>query len=428
MASKSSNGAARHPVTFHLDVDDYRSHRIPGIEGAKVGSCYIRAKELVDRLDLDGWMEINPRVPNRNAKEVLTGHVVRGIRQTLAEVPENFALMNQGLFLLTDHIADYDRRKPLSITLADPTKHGLCNGGHTYAAIREYVDTHDDTSDADPRDAWVRLHLFQGISAERVTAMAEGLNRSKQVDDPSLMDLAENFAEIKQVLKGKPGAAEISYHQGDNGTYYVTEVIRAIMFFNGKRYDSRKHPNALYRQQKKMVGMFADDLKADPSPVSLIIPHTHEILRLMDQIAKATPDAAARLPRPFVLGRMKLNDKKGAPRAGSQQHKTTSLHFIDDTMDHKIPNGWLMVMLAAFRANVDWDLDAGTFKWRVPVDQLLPGVIDDMVRICVNEYRENKSRPDEMARNASIYEQCYDKVLLELHKRSAQPATERSTL
>ena len=76
-------------------------------------------------------------------------------------------------------------------------------------------------------------------------------------------------------------------------------------------------------------------------------------------------------------------------------------------------------MLAAFRANVVWDLDAGIFDWKVPVDQLLPGVIDDMVRICVNEYRENKSRPDEMARNASIYEQCYDKVLLELHKRSA---------
>jgi hypothetical protein len=87
-------------------------------------------------------------------------------------------------------------------------------------------------------------------------------------------------------------------------------------------------------------------------------------------------------------------------------------------MDHKIPNGWLMVMLAAFRANVSWDLKSGVFGWHVPIDELLPEVIDDLVRVCVQEYSVNRIKPDEMARNASIYEQCYDKVALTLHRRN----------
>ena len=56
------------------------------------------------------------------------------------------------------------------------------------------------------------------------------------------------------------------------------------------------------------------------------------------------------------------------------------------------------------------------FEWLVPLDELLPKVIDDLVRICVQEYRDNKVKPDEMARNASTYEQCYDKIALTLHR------------
>jgi hypothetical protein len=161
-----------------------------------------------------------------------------------------------------------------------------------------------------------------------------------------------------------------------------------------------------------MVGMFEEDHGKSPSPLGLIVPHTHEILSLMDKIAMATPDAAQRLK--FKLGLMTVGKK----RSGSPEHKNTKLYFIDNVMDHKIPNGWLMVMLAAFRANVSWDLKSGVFGWHVPIDELLPEVIDDLVRVCVQEYSVNRIKPDEMARNASIYEQCYDKVALTLHRRN----------
>lgn len=411
MATPTSVAGVR-PVEFTVHVDDFRVQRIPGLPKSKIGSVFISAAEIVKHLPLDDWLKVNPRVPNRNAKDVLTGHVVRGIRETLAGAPEDFAIKNQGMYLLVDKIGEYDRLRDggrLKLRLTNPQAHGLCNGGHTYAAIREHANTAEDPKTLD--EAFVRIHIFEGIDPDKVEVMAEGLNLSKQVDDPSLQNLRGLYDSIREAMKGRNGSDEIAYHQGDKGSYYITEIVRSLIFFNCDRFDERRHPNNLYRQQKKMMRMFEEDYNKEPSPISLTVPRAHEILSLMDKIAKATPLAAENAR--FKLGNM----TEGKARAGSPIHKDTPLYFIGETMDHKIPNGWLMVMLAAFRANVDWDLKSGKFEWRVPVDELLPEVIDDLVRVCVQQYRDNKVKPDEMARNASVYEQCYDKVALAFHPR-----------
>ena len=409
-ASDSATGAR--PVELLVHVTDFKSQPLPGVPGAKVGSAYLSAAELVKHLLLDDWLKVNPRVPNRNAKDVLTGHVVRGIWETLQGSPGDFAIKNQGLYLLVEQIGDYDRTRDggrLRLKLTDPSAHGLCNGGHTYSAIREYAETAGDPKTLE--EAFVRLHIFEGIDPDKVPVMAEGLNRSKQVDDPSLQNLRGLYDSIRKKMEGKPGADQIAYHQGENGEYYITEIVRSLMFFNCERFDDRRHPNNLYRQQKKMVGMFEEDYNKSPSPIGLVVEHAPEILTLMDRIAKEVPAACKRLKFDFS----RMSDGSGA-RNASPKHKNTKLHFLDDVMGHKVPNGWLMVMLAAFRANVDWDLGNNRFTWRVPLDQLLPEVVDNLVRVCVQEYRDNKVKPDEMARNASIYEQCYDKVALTLHK------------
>jgi len=402
-------------VQFAIRVDDFQSHRIPGIPDAKVGSCFIRGDELVDHLDLDEWLKVNPRVPVRNAKEVLTGHVIRGIRDTLSDAPTDFALKNQGLYLLVGSIDEYEDQRQggrLRFSMSDPSAHGLCNGGHTYAALREHAERPEGTSALE--EVWVRLNLFEGIDPEKVPAMAEGLNRSRQVDDPSLMNLEGQFEDIKKALHGKPGCKEIAYKQGDDAkcSYYITEIIRAIMFFNCERYYDRIHPSSLYRQRKQMLEMFREDSKTEPSPINLIIPHTHEILSLMDKIALATPAACKRLKPPFELGRM-LSERSGK-RVGAPEHKQTRLYFLDTNMEHKIHTGWLLVMLAAFRANVDWDLATARFAWKMPIDRLLPKVIDGLVAVCVQEYRDNKSKPDEMARNPAVYDRCYKEIELAL--------------
>jgi hypothetical protein len=153
-------------------------------------------------------------------------------------------------------------------------------------------------------------------------------------------------------------------------------------------------------------------LRPPEGPPQLLVPMTHEILALADEIRRRTPAAAKRVG--FEFGRMKTEKNK---RAGSIAHRETVLAFINKTMQHAVPKGWTIPMLAALRANVQWNLSEGTFKWRLPVDQLLNGVIDDLVRVCVSEHRDNNNPPELVGSRESSYRQCYDKVLLYLAQR-----------
>jgi hypothetical protein len=72
--------------------------------------------------------------------------------------------------------------------------------------------------------------------------------------------------------------------------------------------------------------------------------------------------------------------KVGKARAGSEGNRKIDLHFLGQQMSHHVPNGWLFPMLAAFRANVDWNLSKRKFEWKVPPADLVPQIIDDLAR------------------------------------------------
>lgn len=364
---------------------------------------------------LDDFMEVNPRVPRRNQKGVLTGPVIKGITETLTENPEDMAIKNQGIYLLVED-ADFSKvhggAGKLTITLRDPSRHGIVNGGHTYAAIREAInEATDDELDTISR-AYVRLHILQGIQESKVAEIAEGLNRSKQVDDPSLANLRGDFDRIEKTMHGRPGATAIAYNQGQDGDVYITEILVFLELFNCERFNRRKHPHNLYNRIKSGLEFFETDSKAAPSPVDLLVPRLPEILVLSDMIRQQTPDAAKRVG--FEFGRMK-DDKKKKSRAGSAPNKkNVPLLFLNQKMSHRVPKGWLYPMLAAFRANVDWDLQGRKFEWKVPLAKLVPAVIDDLVGICVTEHRDNNQPPDKIGKRESNYVQCYDKIQLYL--------------
>lgn len=402
------------PFTFSIATDDYRSLPIAGLGGTKVGDCFVKVTDLPE--DLDNFMEVNPRVPRRNQQNVLTGPVIKGITETLTENPEDMAIKNQGIYLLVEDAVF--AKVPggagkLTITLRDPSRHGIVNGGHTYAAIRDAIEGagNDEELETISR-AYVRLHILQGIHESKVAEIAEGLNRSKQVDDPSLANLRGDFDRIKEVMHGKPGATAIAYNQGENGDVYITEILVFLELFNCERFSRRKHPHNLYNHVKSGLEFFETDSKASPSPVDTLIPQLPEILKLSDMIRQETPDAAKRVG--FEFGRMK-DDRKKKSRAGSAPNKkNVPLLFLNQRMNYRVPKGWLYPMLAAFRANVNWDLQQGRFEWKVPLAKLVPAVIDDLVGICVTEHRDNNQPPDKIGKRESNYVQCYDKIQLYL--------------
>lgn len=398
-------------LSFELRTDEYRSLPIPGMN-AKLGECFVCVRELP--AELENFMRVNPRVPSRSSKDVLTGPVIKGIKNTLIDEPDDMAIKNQGIYLLADeveHIKKVGGIGVLKIKLTDPERHGIVNGGHTFAAIRDVVENADEADEASLDRAYVRLHIMQGIDRDRVPEIAEGLNRSKQVDDPSLANLSGLFEDIQAVMKGHPGADQIAYKQGDKGEIYITEVLADLELFNCSRFNQKVHPHRLFGRTKSALEFFEKDLSETPSPVKILIPRLPEILQLADKIMQGTPEAAKK--NGFEFGRLALGKGPGK-RAGSNSHHNTQLHFISKQMKYRVPRGWLFPMLAAFRANVRWDVQMNRFEWRMPLDKLLEGVLEDLVGVCVIAHRDDNLKPDMVGKRESTYRNCFDKVLLHL--------------
>lgn len=393
------------PLTITLPADDFKVLNIPGVDGARLGVCYVRATDIP--ADLDRFMEINPRVPSRSKKGVLSGPVVKGILETLTDVPEQMVLKNQGIYLLVNDAA-FDRAKAqLTLQFTDVGKHGIINGGHTYAAIREAIETSEDKEAL--KSAFVRLHVFQGIDEDYVPEIAEGLNRSRQVDDPSLVNLQGEFDVIRRVLKDVPGADQIAYHQGDSGPIYISEVLVLLELFNIERFSEQKHPNVLYNRQALGLKYFTEDLQHRRAQTLQLINKLPDILWLADKVRKLTPVAAKH--NNFQFGRAKIGDT----RAGAAANKGITLPFSGEKVDYRVPNGWVYPMLASFRANLRWD--GKTYRWKMPLETLLHSTIDGLVGVCVREHRENNQRPDILGKRESAWAQCFTKMQLFLARK-----------
>ncbi|MFM2094545.1 MAG: hypothetical protein RIS70_1669, partial [Planctomycetota bacterium] len=103
--------------------------------------------------------------------------------------------------------------------------------------------------------------------------------------------------------------------------------------------------------------------------------------------------------------------------SGRVASNDAELYFLGMTSKYRLPNGWLYPILAAFRANVIWDLKRSRFDWRVDNEEILKSCLQDLVSVCVNEHRNNNQKPEWVGKRDSAYRQCYLHVELHLAKQ-----------
>jgi hypothetical protein len=400
-------------ATFKLPTSEFRSLPIPGDGHAKLATCFVPVEAVP--AGLRDWRKVNPRVPKVDRKDHVKGPVAKAIKDTLLEEPEKFVYMNLGLFLLSDHMS-FEKGEGgqgvVTTELTDPDRHGVVNGGHTFQAICEAREERAANPDDYPPDwpAFVRLHIYEGVDPALIPELAEGLNRSLQVDNPSLENLRKTFESIKAALAGKRGADQVAYRQGDPGEVDIGEVLTYLGMFNLTRFpDRKKHPNVLFGQPKAVLDYFvADQQEGGPLVFDRVIPHTHEILVLADRIRQ---DAI------HHLGRLKVGGGKSQNRARSPKNKVgTPAYFAGGTIDGAFPHGWLCPMLAAFRANVDREAwAAGRFAWIQDPAGLLAATVEEMADIVKQEHTDNKQKPAEVGRKEAAYRLCYGVIRDQLH-------------
>lgn len=403
-------------TTLSFPTGEFRSLPVPGfVEGktrAKLATCFVACEDLPEKLE--DWMGVNPRVPRLDKRDRLKGPVARAIVSTLTDEPTLFALKNQGIWLIADEVLGGQKSEggngSVQVKLTDPSRHGLVNGGHTFQAIQQVKAERVESGQDDEWPAYVRLHILTGVDGGEfdISELAEGLNRSMQVDDPSLRNLQGRFKGIQDALKGKRGGDKIEYRQGEEGELDVVTVLLMMAVFDLTKYPDRKAiPNGLFGHGKVVLERFVND---EDGSFAKIVPRVHDILVLSERIQQeAVPH----------VNRVKIADHKDKEknRVASPKNKRDAV-FAKGTIGGKIPWGWLYPMLAAFRANVSREAWAkGKFEWLADPDTVLEKVIEEMSEVVYRENKENKDKPAEVGRKESAYRLCYGIAQMELAGR-----------
>lgn len=389
-------------ATFRFPTKQFRALPTP-VGSSRFGVFFTPASAIPG--DLWDWRDVNPREVNRHSQ------VYKAIARTLIDEPERFHERNRGITVVADELAFDEKRQEVLLHLNDNKLHGVVDGAHTLDAI---LRTQNDP----PENGWpafVFIKAVTGIDADQIAEIAGGLNTSQQVDLKSLENLRDHFAQLQKVLAGESYADSIAYKMNEDKPVDVREILYYLAVFDcGKDgYDEKRHPVALFGRKEGIVRRFAEQASNPQAGDSfrILISRAPEIVRLRDLIEKR---ALA-----LDIGRYKVGRNA---RVRSESHRENELTFLDETVNGKIPLGWIMPMLAGFRANVEWNKPKGTFSWTVPVDELLDDCIDRLVLGIREVHEQENSRPEYVGRNAIAWRMSYSTVSTAILERQLKQA------
>jgi len=376
-------------TTFQIPAAQFRSITSP-VGESRVGLFYAHVP-AVPADELWKWRDVNPR-------EVKEGNqVYKGILRTLTTEPARFHERNRGITIVADDLRYDEKTKQVVISFQDPALHGVVDGGHTLHAIMQ-------TQQDPPENGWpayVWFKVLTGLDAGQIAEIAGGLNTSQQVDLRSLENLNGHFDELRQTLAGQPYANQIAYKMNEDKPIDVREILYYLAVFNCSEYNELKHPVSLFGRKEGIVRTFAEQAKSPDAAnsFSILITRAPEILRLRDLIEKRALDKP--------IGRFKAGKDT---RIRSESNKGNNLPFLAEDVNGKIPLGWIMPMLAGFRANVQWNTPKGTFTWIVPIDELLNSCFESLLVAIKEIHEQENSRPEYVGRSSIAWRICYNTV------------------
>ena len=367
-------------------------------EGKKIYLAVLKAKDLPK--DLEEWRGINPRDPNKSSG------VAKRIADSLQNQPECFLFRNRGLTLLSESVSFNNESNILAVEFSDKTMHGLLDGGHTYAVIREAFDSlaEDEKADTNLNNAYVKLEILEGItSKDETTEIVGARNTSTQVKDQSLANLSQHFDIIKEILKNEPYANRIAYKEtefnedGSRKDIDVKEILSYLICFDREGFGDNNHPVIAY-SGKSSVLKYAD-AENNRQRLQKYLPLLPKILVLRDEIYEQMPATWNDIGGKF--GALEgVNRKK---------QDSVELPFKNTTTSYAIPSSFIYPILASFRALVEVT-DEGC-SWKTSPVSFFSKHKGELVRRLIEQALVFRN-PNKLGKEKTVWQSCYDYVIL----------------
>ncbi len=266
--------------------------------------------------------------------------------------PGTFHLKNKGITIVADAVKQLDNNL-YEVSMVSG-KHGIVDGGHTYALI----DQHRDDPDL-PHDQFVTVEVRVGVPDQWIPDIAGGLNTSVQVQEMSLQALAGKFDWLRKKLKGELYYPAIAWSENDPGEYDARDLVSFLTMFNVTLFPNSgdEHPIAAYERKKTALDYYKNHQGSYERMTGIV----KDILVFHDIVRKDYYEI--------------WNDTQGG-RAGalafSEKRKKGKWHFLftGDEAEYRMMTGALYPILAAFRWFIVQDID-GTIRWRDGFDEVL---------------------------------------------------------
>ncbi len=371
--------------------------------GAKTYMAVINVKDVPE--SIEEWRTLNPRDSR------LTSGVAKKIFETLEDNPDSFFFKNRGITMIVESVKFHNDKNMLDIEMADKTKNGLLDGGHTFRVIRSFVENLPEEKLSD-FNAFVKLEILEGIEdIDAVVDIVESRNTSTQVKQQSLEELRKNYSEIQKILEDKDYSEQIAYKEyelledGSPKILDIKDILSYLVCFDVEEFNGRKHPIKAYSTKSAVIEHF----RSNKDRIIKYIPLLPQILELRDIVYLELPEAYNSQGGKF--GRLTgITEITSRPRMNK-----INLPFINKESSYRIPSGFIYPVLAAFR-NVVKCTDKKC-EWKTDPVKLFKELKPELASRIGEQALEFRN-PNKLGKDPATWGRCYDLVELETLKRN----------
>lgn len=391
-------------LTLKIAVQDSDNlKRLPTVNdstGERYFAATVNARTLLSEASiLDEWKGVNPR------DVALDSQACRAMEESLSNTPKEFVYLNKGLLILAKSL-DFDQvNKAIKLNLTDKGLHGLVDGGHTFAVLKNYLLQNPDENNIN-----VRIDFIVGIEdRNRAIDIASARNTSSQVKELSIMNMERKFDRIKESLKeyGKI----IAYKENDSDDkeadkpVSVRDVIAYMMCFDIDAYPVHKleaQPITVYSGKASTLKKYNEKHVDLSSKYGGILP---VIVLLRDEIYKEFPTISPKLK--------KLKNESNDKPVLVEGKKSRELYFLRDDTKYTVFDGLYFPVLASFRALIVENNGIASFS-QDPI-ALFHRIKEEFAPAILIGLEESNNNPQTFGKKKSVWASC-----LEVVKRNSE--------
>jgi hypothetical protein len=351
--------------------------------------------------DLANWREINVRDPK------LSGQLPREIRDSFLGNLETFLFLSRGLVLAVKAVEFDNREGVLTLVLDNPKLHGLLDGGHNYEIIRHNRGAISEKG----QKQYVKIEFIEGFDAESLVDLVDARNSSKQVRDESLMNLADEFGPIREVLKDQPYFEKIAFSEfelgsdGDPKPISIREIVSLLMTMDRDNFDASIHPINAYRSKSACLKHFKDNKAA----FEKLYPLTPEILQLWDNIHLCLPELYNNARKQSGVTGGRFGSLTGVTWL---KNDGVELDYSGKNSMYLIPTGLKYPVLGAFRALLEVKRKSYVWGKRINPIELLEGELGTVLARTIGEFALEAKNPSKTGKSQLVWQSCYQSAEL----------------